>query len=382
MRGICRLAIVVVRVLAAGGGENEVQLIFAKSTEALPYSYYSDFERALRSVHASCNLYGSEPLCLPWENQTVSYKKRALVIPHYLTSNSTMLDYWLHEVEAQAANASWRPSPGYADEDMRRGRRVKLVVMVCLNKIYFGQTLEERLALIDASRKRMKRVPFLTTTWSSSAARRHSLAFVPFAVDADLFSVDGAVPYERRYFDVYFSGDLNPKKYPLRPDLVQAFNSSSHLRFLIPEKHLNSTEYVAALGSARMVLSTPGFPSTPSKPWFDLVGTRYFEVLATGASLLLCQRSPYYEELGIVENETAVMFDTVDEALSVATYFKHNPVEASRIILNGYRLARQRHLWRHRAEYVSDLLRHHFYAAARMQHRQQRWTRIFHRRMH
>ena len=73
---------------------------------------------------------------------------------------------------------------------------------------------------------------------------------------------------------------------------------------------LNSSMYVAMMRASRMWLSTTG-------P-VDLVGTRYFEVMATGTTLCVCNRMEgekalVYSSLGLAEGRHVAMFSTLPE---------------------------------------------------------------------
>ncbi|KOO33133.1 hypothetical protein Ctob_007209 [Chrysochromulina tobinii] len=142
---------------------------------------------------------------------------------------------------------------------------------------------------------------------------------LPFGVDAALYgkhagTLDAGAPQR---FDVGFTGASN-HKYPLREAilaLVRSMNVSSYLGTWQQTsmrvgtnnswKALDRDGYVRQLSLSKMWVSTTG----PS----DIVGTRYFEVLASGTTLLLCNRNPgAYDEL-FEDGVHAVVFDGMDD---------------------------------------------------------------------
>ena len=109
----------------------------------------------------------------------------------------------------------------------------------------------------------------------------------------------------------------------------------------VAHNELNSSMYVAMMRASRMWLSTTG-------P-VDLVGTRYFEVMATGTTLCVCNRlhgnaSAAYSSLGLVHERTVVMFDSLEEFEEiVANYTTRPEYEARRmaIVRRAQALARR-----------------------------------------
>lgn len=315
--------------------EPSVQLVFSSrgAEGPLDFTYYEDFANALRAQHDYCFTLSGEPQCR-WDHSGLV----AFVVKHGDATSTTGLEKHLDLVRTNAAK-------------LREGQ---VVVLICLNKIYLlTDPLDAKLEAVRKFRDQLQ-VPVVVTTWSPSAAQRHGLDFVPFAVNASEFHLT-ATPYAHRKADVYFSGDLNVAKYPQRPAIVGALRNST-LSFHMPRDRMPLRLYKRHLAASKMVLSTTGFPSSPDNPWFDLVGTRFYEVMATSGALLLCERSDYYADLGIVENQTAAMFSTPREAVDVAEYFARAHHDAARIIRNARRLVLHRHTWAHRAATVTALV--------------------------
>ena len=117
---------------------------------------------------------------------------------------------------------------------------------------------------------------------------------------------------------------------------------------------LNSTEYVHAMRASRMWLSTTG----PA----DLVGTRYFEVMATGTTLCVCNRladPDVYGSLGIRDGVHVAMFSTLSEFESLVANFSRPEHEARRlaIVRRAQALALRKFSWEHVADRVEGALR-------------------------
>ena len=121
-------------------------------------------------------------------------------------------------------------------------------------------------------------------------------------------------------------------------------------------QELNASEYASKMRATKVWLSTTG----PA----DLVGTRFFEVMATGTTLCICnrmtgQRSMVYDSLGIREGHHAVMFESVAEFVDVVTNYTSRPeYEARRaaIVRNAQALARRKFSWSHVAERVHKVM--------------------------
>ena len=310
------------------------------------YAYYGAFDSALRQRAARICTVPCD-----WRREHLRRPRHVvLVVPHILASTVPLLNRtlvgMLHEVHA-SRHAGQSSTPPRA-------------ILVCLNKVY--DHLEAKLSLIAAARAAADRarVPLLTITWSALVAERHrGLVWVPFGVPLSDFTLPAEpVPYEMRAHDIFFSGSLQSDKYPLRPNAVAALQAEQRLRgdltFRYPRHYLEGHSYLAEFNRTRMVLSTVGFPRR-----FDLVGTRFFEVMASGGPLLVCDRGAdsSYRALGIVENETAVMFSSDTELVRVVRHYAARPKEASAIIRRAREVARARHSWAQRAEQVVAALR-------------------------
>lgn len=235
-----------------------------------------------------------------------------------------------------------------------------VVVAVFLNKVYKELTRKVEAISRLAADARVSHVAVFS--WSPTighwpASGSVSYHFLPFAVHMP--ATTGRMDLATDEYDLYWSGDTNPSKYMLRRELVDIFPQLAQehgVRIHRPEQRLADLAYEKALAASRLVLSTP------LREW-HLVGTRYFEVMATGRAILLCYREPRaYEPLGIVEDKHAIMFGSRDEFVEKLLRYANasGSVKTSAARLKMAKRARalvaQRHTWRHRAAFVVEVL--------------------------
>lgn len=116
---------------------------------------------------------------------------------------------------------------------------------------------------------------------------------------------------------------------------------------------LSDDQYVSTLQRSRLWLTTTG----PS----DLVGTRFFEIFATGSTLCICNRlsTAAYTTLGIVDGVHALMFSSLAEFESLVYNYSRLPElrdTARAIARNAQRLVHERFTWRHVATHLHDVM--------------------------
>lgn len=124
----------------------------------------------------------------------------------------------------------------------------------------------------------------------------------------------------------------------------------------VAHAELNASQYVSKMRATKLWLSTTG----PA----DLVGTRYFEVMATGTTLCVCNRMSgasaiVYESLGIKEGKHVLMFESIDEFVEVVTNYTTRPEYQARriaIMRHAQELAMRKFSWGHVAEKVDRVL--------------------------
>ena len=214
--------------------------------------------------------------------------------------------------------------------------------------------------------------------------------WLPFGVDARLYGQFEALA-QPQPFDVGFSGAAD-RKYPMRGRILEALVSMNVSSFVgtwsfssqvaaardactggstarahAPkrkaaaaacaggsvhwQKHpLGRKEYAQQIARTKLWVSTTG----PE----HIVGSRYFEVLASGTTLLLCNRlaqrraGTAYDGL-FVDGVHVVMFDGVaDMRVQIERYLRDDAARR-RIVAAAAALARRIHTWDARAHFVT-----------------------------
>ena len=236
----------------------------------------------------------------------------------------------------------------------------RLVVAVFLNKVYvdLGAKLDSIARL--AGHARVRRVHVFS--WSPHVASRPRTPsthfhFLPCAVDPRAFAPPRGAARAADEFDLFFAGDLSPRKYAGRAAAVALAKrmKPTGLRVYVPARVVALASYLRLLHSSRLVLSTP-------LTTYDIVGTRYFEVMGSGGAVLVCERSAAYARLGIVEGVHALMFNSASEfgdALRRHAKATETPAAAkarAAMAANARALVVQRHTWAHRAAHVIGVL--------------------------
>jgi hypothetical protein len=123
----------------------------------------------------------------------------------------------------------------------------------------------------------------------------------------------------------------------------------------VAHAEINQSSYIEAMRGSKLWLSTTG----PS----DLVGTRYFEVMATGVTLCVCNRMSnelVYGSLGIKEGRHVVMFSTLAEFVDTVINYTSLPEYEERrlaIVQRAQELAFRKFSWMHVAKKVETVLR-------------------------
>ena len=338
-----------------------------------------------------------------------------VLFPHSLTSVPGKLNRSIRTIRKKLATLK-------EEQHRQFGRSRPVYALLMVNKVYkdfnakvlpFLDAFDDGDDLDDANDKDISRVNItsvvdgaMVMTWSPHATEWKQqygipFVFIPFGVDLASFSVGSegdvgstgnedkrkvvAPSYDERECDVFVNWDNNPGKYSFRLELDEIlwknandtngnhlyYNSTTGLTIYHPDHFLSETEYIDAMTNCKMVVSTIGMPGR-----FDLVGTRYYEVLSLGASLLIVERADNDKELGlrngglqevprnttlsshlaysqtlselIKENETVAMFNSVDEFLQTAVYYKTHVEGALRMIKTGKERV-QKHSWDDRA---------------------------------
>jgi len=111
----------------------------------------------------------------------------------------------------------------------------------------------------------------------------------------------------------------------------------------------SEADYIKTMRQTKIWLSTTG-------P-LDLVGTRFFEVMATGRTLLLCNRQPTATYEGILtEGRHAAMFDSEDEfERTLLHYLKHEHTRQT-IVANAQQHVLRHHTYVARVEQLETII--------------------------
>jgi hypothetical protein len=246
------------------------------------WTYYCDLKDAMAKLHRLCVPRHSFT-CVDGRDGRRRFKPDVVIVgPRYLANVA-------HEDEALGFD---------------RAAYAHLPLAVVLNKMY-AATAREIVGDTQAKLRWTRATGAIASfTWLGSALRTQfergsgvPTYRLPFGVDAALYgrhaAVLGSGPSAQPY-DIGFTGASN-HKYPLREAiirLIKSMNISAYLGTWAQTslhrtdnrswKALDRDGYVQQISRTRMWVSTTG----PS----HIVGTRYFEILGSGTTLLLCNK--------------------------------------------------------------------------------------------
>ncbi|EOD11136.1 hypothetical protein EMIHUDRAFT_214970 [Emiliania huxleyi CCMP1516] len=180
--------------------------------------------------------------------------------------------------------------------------------------------------------------------------------WMPFGVDASVYG-KFAGNFTDQPFDIGFTGSSGPK-YALRAEITAALRSDpARLRTYFgswDKKNvaggggnrwftLSRVNYVKQIARTKIWVSTTG----PE----GIVGTRFFEVLASGTTLLLCNR---VNETSLWEDGVhLVMFDGMEDMLRKVHHYLSHEEERRAIVTAARTLVLERHTWAARAKFLT-----------------------------
>lgn len=182
---------------------------------------------------------------------------------------------------------------------------------------------------------------------------------MPFAVDPALFDDYS----ERKRYAVGFSGSLHEQW----TDVRRRVKERLFLRWPIKAPRYWGIRVLWLEGSripgfrlprgvsyARLINRSKIWLSTPSA--IDLVGTRFYEVMAA-KTLLFCSRSPAYG--GLFEDKVhCVMFDPeLGDFDDTLFYYLNHDSEREAIVETAYQHVMRNHTWERRIEQFSNVVR-------------------------
>ncbi len=193
--------------------------------------------------------------------------------------------------------------------------------------------------------------------------------------DVDKYSVATGVPFYRIMWsanedlfkdyggdynsDVFFSGVTRPEQTEnLRERILSNMTRLSDYKLDINTRShkdnysgiiFTPEDYARKLSSSRISFITTG----PA----DLVGTRYFEVMAGNRSLILCNRmnERVYGKM-LIDGYNCVMFSDEDEFFEKAIYYLENESERMVIVNRSYDYFTSKQTWEIRAKEITEIV--------------------------
>ena len=255
-------------------------------------------------------------------------------------------------------------------------------VAILLNKMFKSPIA--KLNFVHNFSARARTVALFTVLPPAHTDRQSSIAGVPafslpyavgesfgrHAPDSQAHGVEPKMGSTWHYaHDLGFSGGYarnDPKHYALRHETIgnrsmQKRLIDSGIRLFLPKpgQFLPVAQYASRVAHTKLWVSTTEHPASGPQPEGDTVTTRFYEVLMSGRSLLVCDRNPQsYAPLGIREGVNAAMFNSSEEFYRQAMYYTRTENEPERLamVAAARRLALKQHSWRVRAmQFVQHL---------------------------
>lgn len=317
------------------------------------WSYYCEIRKALARLHTMCQPHATRTCIgevLPGTQKPFS-PDVAIIGPRYSINVQTPND----------------------PIGFNREQHARLPLLVIQNKMYQPEGWREIVGNVSAKLQWVRAAGAAAAfTWLSSHrafTERSGIThhWLPFAANPRIFgALNGSFGLEHQPYDVGFTGASGADKYPLRHALLAGIQSMSHVKGFFGTweqttlnrndnrswKAGNSVTYAAQIASARIWLSTVG----PS----DIVGTRYFEVLLSGTTLLMCNRASNKDlYAGLWEDGVHVVtFGSVQELKQKVSYFLQHEDERRQIVRAAHALANSVHTWDARARFITHIAEH------------------------
>jgi spore maturation protein CgeB len=182
-------------------------------------------------------------------------------------------------------------------------------------------------------------VPFFRISWSANE---------------ELFK-----DYQEEYKnDIFFSGVIRKEQTNnLRYKIYENLNKLNNLRVnfnanILGVKNMmnkyNNIEYAKELAKTKIGLITTG----PA----NLVGTRYFEIMAGNRCLILCNRmnNKIYNDI-VIDGFNCIMFDDENDFIEKCKYYINHEQERMKIVNQAYKYFLEKHTWNHK---VKELIKY------------------------
>ena len=231
---------------------------------------------------------------------------------------------------------------------------IDVPLYIILNKEY--QCLEEKLDWIKNIKPSPKKIftvhhdikkysdycklPFYRIMWSAD----HSI-FKSYSIDYN--------------YDLFFSGVIREEQTNnLRNKIYNNLDKLKDYKILIKAGFIvkgklkgepytfSNVEYAKKISESKIILTTTG----PG----DLVGTRYFEIMATNKALIMCNKMPeeVYNNI-FIDKYNCIMFDNENDFVEKFKYYIEHEDERLKIVNTAYQNFIEKHTWNHK---VQDLL--------------------------
>ena len=282
---------------------------------------------------------------------------------HYLGKYSKVKVYYtMLETNFQNVMVTFQPQliiMGYSISDFGGNPnfylKVKVPVYVILNKEY--QNLEDKLDWL----KRLK--PRRVFTVHHDFKKYQELSNIPF--HRIMWSANEKIfkKYNEEYkYDFFFSGVIRKEQTQnLRQQVYDSLSELQDYRLLIKVAFFKNNklegelyqysneEYAKLINHSKIVLSTTG-------P-VDLVGTRYFEIMASNKALILCNKMPnnIYDKY-LIDGFNCIMFTDMKNFKEKFKYYLENEEERIKIVEQAYHYFQNNLKWDHSVKRLISLL--------------------------
>ena len=295
----------------------KINILYIENTKNQSYTYYHEIYNSLKKI-SNLYLYNN-------------YNSNSLLDINKITASINInIDFVLF-------GFGWTNCSHNYPEKIILNKNIKSGII--LNKEYAA--LEKKLDFIE---KNKFDIAFTVHHDFKKYQKITSIPFyhLPFAANHQIFK-----NYNMNYdFDISFSGIIRPEqtnnwREKIYKDLSGEYWNNIRHSFT-NHNHDNIIDYAKRLNTSKIWLSTTG----PA----DLVGTRYYEIMLTGTTLLLCNKFDY---LGILKcGFNCVMFDSLECLKEKLNYYLNNEDKRLEIVKNAQNDAINNHTWDNRASLI------------------------------
>jgi hypothetical protein len=164
-------------------------------------------------------------------------------------------------------------------------------------------------------------------------------------------------------YDLFFSGIIRAEQADnMRNKIYDKMNELSEYNCLIRAAFYKNNkligrlytfklhDYANQINNSKIALTTTG----PA----DLVGTRYFEIMATNKALIMCNRMPekIYEDI-VIDGFNCVMFDDENDFIKKCKYYLTHEDERIKIVNQAYEHFLKKHMWKHKIQHFLEFIK-------------------------